>query len=98
MADKQGKSAPFVDMQKEFQKMSASDQHYIKKVEKMNLDRAKDMKLLRNRNKITGGIIGALVVGIYAYTILSVRQEKFLDDFDATQVKKASSWNTNELS
>jgi len=64
MADKQGKSAPFADMKKEFQKMSASDQHYIKKVKKMNLDRAKDIKLLRNRNKITGGIIGALVVGI----------------------------------
>jgi len=91
MADKQGKSMPFVDMSKEFNKLNASDQHFVKKVEKMNLTRAKDTKMLRNRNKITGGIIGAIVVSIYAYTILSVKQEKFLDDFDAPQVKKASS-------
>jgi len=80
---------PFVDMSKEFDKLNATDQHFVKKVEKMNMTRAKDTKMLRNRNKITGGIIASLVVGIYAYTILSVKQEKFLDDFDATPVKKS---------
>jgi len=91
MADKRGQSAHMVDMAKEFEKLNVADQHFIKKVEKMNLDRAKDTKLLRNRNKITGGIIASLVVGIYAYTILSVKQEKFLDDFDPSQIKKAPS-------
>jgi hypothetical protein len=82
---------PLVDMKKEFEKLNASDQHFIKKLEKLNLTRAKDTKMLRSRNKLTGILIGAAVIGIYAYTILSVKQEKFLDDFDKTSVKKDAS-------
>jgi hypothetical protein len=81
---------PEVDMKKEFSKLNAADQHFIKKVEEMNLKRASDAKLLRTKNKVTGLVIGAAVIGIYAYTILSVKQEKFLDELDAVPVKKTA--------
>jgi hypothetical protein len=90
MADKKGSSMPSVDMTKEFTKLNEADQHFIKKLETLNADRAKGVKHLRYRNKYTGFALGALVLGIYSYTILSVKQEKFLDDFDNTQIKKSS--------
>lgn len=80
---------PSVDMTKEFNKLNASDQHFVKKLEQMNLDRAKDMKIMRSRNKLTGLIIGAGVLGVYFYTIFSVKQEKFLDDFDKVPETKS---------
>jgi len=79
---------PIVDMKKEFANLNSSDQHFIKKLEKLNTDRAKDIKVVRGRNKLTALAISAAVIGIYAYTILSVKQEKFLDDFDTTEIKK----------
>jgi len=79
---------PSVDMTKEFTKLNEADQHFIKKLETLNVDRAKGVKHLRHRNMYTGIALGALVLGIYSYTILSVKQEKFLDDFDNTQIKK----------
>ncbi|XP_050955217.1 cytochrome c oxidase assembly factor 3 homolog, mitochondrial [Labeo rohita] len=39
-------------------------------------------KQLRSRNLITGLTIGAFVVGIFSYTILSVRQERMMDEID----------------
>uniref|UniRef100_A0A8C1WDP9 Cytochrome c oxidase assembly factor 3 n=1 Tax=Cyprinus carpio TaxID=7962 RepID=A0A8C1WDP9_CYPCA len=39
-------------------------------------------KQLRSRNLITGLTIGAFVVGLFSYTILSVRQEKIMDEID----------------
>jgi len=53
-----------VDMTKEMIKLDPSEQHFVKKLEQMNLDRAKDMKLLRSRNKLIGAAIGAGVFGI----------------------------------
>ncbi|XP_012697302.1 cytochrome c oxidase assembly factor 3 homolog, mitochondrial [Clupea harengus] len=37
---------------------------------------------LRGRNLITGLTIGAFVVGMFTYTIYSVKQEKIMDDID----------------
>jgi len=78
---------PEVDMTKEMIKLGPSERHFVKKLEQMNLNRAKDMKVLRSRNKLFGAAIGAGVLGIYFYTIFSVKQEKFLD-FEVTQEKK----------
>ncbi|XP_054861057.1 cytochrome c oxidase assembly factor 3 homolog, mitochondrial isoform X4 [Amphiprion ocellaris] len=37
---------------------------------------------LRRRNRLTGLAIGAFVVGMFSYTILSVKQERILDELD----------------
>ncbi|XP_059413224.1 cytochrome c oxidase assembly factor 3 homolog, mitochondrial [Carassius carassius] len=42
----------------------------------------RNSKQLRSRNLITGLTIGAFVVGLFSYTILSVRQEKIMDEID----------------
>uniref|UniRef100_A0A672SI73 Cytochrome c oxidase assembly factor 3 n=2 Tax=Sinocyclocheilus grahami TaxID=75366 RepID=A0A672SI73_SINGR len=39
-------------------------------------------KQLRSRNLITGLTIGAFVLGLFSYTILSVRQERIMDEID----------------
>ncbi|XP_043085321.1 cytochrome c oxidase assembly factor 3 homolog, mitochondrial [Puntigrus tetrazona] len=39
-------------------------------------------KQLRSRNLITGLTIGAFVIGLFSYTILSVRQERVMGEID----------------
>lgn len=53
-----------VDMSKEFDRLNASDQHFVRKLEQMNFTRAKDMKVMRSRNKLTGLLIGTGVLGV----------------------------------
>ncbi|KAK7488190.1 hypothetical protein BaRGS_00020632 [Batillaria attramentaria] len=77
-----------VDMAKEFSKLSESDQYFVRKLEQMNRDRARDMKALRRKNWITGLAIGAGVLSIYFYSMYAVRQERFLADFDKVPDKK----------
>ena len=60
---------PKVDMAKEFVNLSESDKHFVKKLERMNTDRAKDMKMMRGRNKLTGVLLG---VGVLAICILAL--------------------------
>lgn len=55
---------------------------YAKIVEQQNLERAIKLKKLRSRNLIIGGLLGSAVLGIYSYSILAVKQETFLDDFE----------------
>ncbi|CAL8242189.1 unnamed protein product [Merluccius merluccius] len=42
----------------------------------------KNAERIRGRNRLTGLAIGAFVVGVFSYTILSVKQEKILDEID----------------
>ncbi|XP_060946142.1 cytochrome c oxidase assembly factor 3 homolog, mitochondrial [Limanda limanda] len=42
----------------------------------------KNAPKLRRRNLITGLSIGAFVVGMFTYTILSVKQEKIVEELD----------------
>ncbi|XP_041756499.1 cytochrome c oxidase assembly factor 3 homolog, mitochondrial [Coregonus clupeaformis] len=42
----------------------------------------KKSQQLRGRNIATGLAIGAFVLGIYAYTFYSVKQEKIMDELD----------------
>ncbi|XP_056285833.1 cytochrome c oxidase assembly factor 3 homolog, mitochondrial [Pseudoliparis swirei] len=42
----------------------------------------KKTQKLRTRNVVTGIAIGALVMGIYAYTFYSVSQERVMDEMD----------------
>lgn len=55
---------------------------YMKLIEQKNLERVQKLQQINRRNRITGLAIGAGVLSIYAYSILAVKQETFLDDFD----------------
>ncbi|XP_053193863.1 cytochrome c oxidase assembly factor 3 homolog, mitochondrial [Scomber japonicus] len=37
---------------------------------------------IRSRNLMTGLAIGAFVVGMFSYTVLSVKQERVIDELD----------------
>ncbi|XP_069381212.1 cytochrome C oxidase assembly factor 3b [Paralichthys olivaceus] len=42
----------------------------------------KNAPRLRRRNLITGLCIGAFVVGMFSYTIMSVKQERIVEELD----------------
>lgn len=70
---KYGESAP---------KLDRAQLEFMKLVEKQNLERVAKLQKVRRNNLITGGALLTSVIGIYTYSILSVKQESFLDDFD----------------
>lgn len=55
---------------------------YMKIIEQKNLERVQKLQQINKRNRITGCLIGAGVLGIYLYSINAVKQETFLDDFE----------------
>ena len=61
--------------------LSEAEQLYIKRFEERHFRNVERRKRERQRARIIGLSFGALVIGIYVYTILRVRQETFLDDF-----------------
>lgn len=62
-------------------KLKASEVDFMKLIEKENLNRVKKLQGLRRRNNLTGIVLGGTVLSIYLYSMLAVKQEKFLDDF-----------------
>ncbi|XP_032574193.1 cytochrome c oxidase assembly factor 3, mitochondrial [Drosophila sechellia] len=77
---KYGESAP---------KPDKAQLQFMKLIEEQNLDRVQKLKRIRRNNLLTAGALGVSVLAIYGYSIFSVQQEKFLDDFE--EPKKVSS-------
>lgn len=63
-------------------KLSPAQLNFMKLIEQQNLERVAKLERIRRRNAWTGLGLGALVLGIYGYSMFAVKQEKFLDDFD----------------
>lgn len=61
--------------------LKQSEIDFMKILEKRNLERATKLRRQKTLNNRVGLAIGGTVLGIYLYTILAVKQEKFLDDF-----------------
>ncbi|KAL1512706.1 hypothetical protein ABEB36_002252 [Hypothenemus hampei] len=66
----------------DFSKLKASEREFIQRVSRENAERVAKLQKVKRNNLITAGILGSLVASIYAYTILSIKQETFLDDFE----------------
>ncbi|XP_063978100.1 cytochrome c oxidase assembly factor 3, mitochondrial isoform X2 [Diachasmimorpha longicaudata] len=75
-------SMPKVDLVKDASKLSTSDLHWMKLIEKQNLERVQKLKLERKRSAIIGLALTAAVFSIYSYTIHAVKQENYFDDFE----------------
>lgn len=73
---------PKVDLLKDAAKLRSTDVVYMKRLEEQNLQRAKRVQVYRKANNRTAIALALGVIGIYTYTIYSVKQEKFLDDFE----------------
>lgn len=66
-------------------KFKQSELDFMKFIERQNLERVTKLKALRKRNVWTGLVIGGTVLSIYLYSMLAIKQEKFLDDFNEPQ-------------
>jgi hypothetical protein len=84
-----GEQMPKVDLKKDGNLMNKSLVDYMKLVEKENLNRVQKLKRLRRNNLITAFGLSASVLGIYGYSIYSVSQETFLDDFNQPPTEEA---------
>ena len=63
-------------------KLGRIQMNLVKKAEKQNLDRAVRHRKFRRGDWVIASVCFGLAVGIYAYTIYGIKQEKFLDDFE----------------
>lgn len=63
-------------------KIDPNQLEFMKIIEKQNQARVLKLKRVRRNNLVTGLTIGATVLAIYGYSMWSVKQEKFLDDFE----------------
>lgn len=76
---------PKVDLLKDAGKLKFTDIIYMKRLEEHNQQRAKKvLEYRKSNNRLAFALIFG-VIGIYTYTIYSVKQEKFLDDFEEPQ-------------
>lgn len=88
---KQNEAMPRIDVLKDAGRLKTTDIVYMRRMEEQNLQRAKRVQEYRKANNRTAFALALGVIGIYAYTIYSVKQEKFLDDFEMPEktVEKA---------
>lgn len=80
MGDKQ--HMPKLDISNDKLKLSQAQLDYMKILEKQNIDRVAKLKRLRRNNILTGVALLGGVLSIYTYSIVAVKQEKFLDEVD----------------
>uniref|UniRef100_A0A336LLT7 Cytochrome c oxidase assembly factor 3 n=1 Tax=Culicoides sonorensis TaxID=179676 RepID=A0A336LLT7_CULSO len=63
-------------------KIRQSDIDFMKLIESQNLERVKKLQKTRKNNFLVGCILGGTVLSIYMYSMFTVKQETFLDDFE----------------
>ncbi|KAK9535708.1 hypothetical protein VZT92_008075 [Zoarces viviparus] len=61
--------------------LSAAEQQLFRRRQELDYWK-KNAARLRGRNLLTGLAIGAFVVGMFSYTILSVKQERIVEELD----------------
>ncbi|GAV08808.1 hypothetical protein RvY_18449 [Ramazzottius varieornatus] len=55
---------------------------FMRKADMWNRERVLQMRKLKAKNILTGLLLGGTVASIYAYSIMAIKQETFLDDLD----------------
>ncbi|CAH1397752.1 unnamed protein product [Nezara viridula] len=80
-----GDQMPKLNLEKD--KVDRTVIDYIKIVEAQNRARVEKLRRIRRNNLITAFGLGVGVLSIYGYSIYSVSQEKFLDDFERPAIK-----------
>lgn len=67
--------------------------NFMKLLEKENVERVRKLRLTQKRNLVTGWTLGLTVLSIYAFSMFSIKQETFLNDFEEpkTVIKNTNS-------
>ncbi len=73
---------PKLNVQTDGPKLSQAQLDYMRIVEQQNRERVAKLKKLQRNNLLTGLALASGVFGIYAYSMLAVKQENFLDELD----------------
>nr|XP_046185947.1 cytochrome c oxidase assembly factor 3 homolog, mitochondrial [Oncorhynchus gorbuscha] len=63
------------------EQLTAAQKQLLSKRQDLDYWKKNALKI-RSRNRITGLAIGAFVIGMFSYTILSVKQERIMEDID----------------
>lgn len=84
---------PKFNLDKDKATVNKSTIDFMKIIEKENLERVNKLKKVKRANLITAIALGAGVFSIYAYSMLAVKQETFLDDFDEPEIEPAKDLN-----
>ena len=71
-----------LNLKSDKRKLTQTDLINMKRVEEINLQRVAKLKITRRKNIFTAAALICSVLGIYSYTIKTVQQEEFLDDFN----------------
>lgn len=74
-----------IDLNTEMKNFSPVQQMYFRKLIERNAIRARREQRARNHFRISGLILFTIVFSVYGYTMLAIKQEKFLDDFDTPE-------------
>jgi hypothetical protein len=67
-------------------KLSPVQKMYIDKINARNLEVIKKMKKQKRMARSMGIFLGIFVIGVYTYTIVNLKQERFLDDFEVPEL------------
>jgi ABC-type anion transport system duplicated permease subunit len=71
-----------INLEKDLPKFSKIEQYYFQKIDAQNQKRLEEQRKKKKIGRITGLTLGAIVLGIYFYSMFAVKQETFLDDFE----------------
>ncbi|XP_035472344.1 cytochrome c oxidase assembly factor 3 homolog, mitochondrial [Scophthalmus maximus] len=64
------------------QQQQQQQQQLLRRRQELDYHWKKNAPRLRRRNLLTGLAIGAFVVGMFSYTIVSVKQERIVEELD----------------
>ena len=67
-------------------KLSPVQKMYIDKLALKNAEFFQRAKKQKKISRLVGIILGSVALGIYTFTIVSMKQEKFLDDFEVPEL------------
>ncbi|KAK3794417.1 hypothetical protein RRG08_014491 [Elysia crispata] len=73
---------PEVDQIAKPQDQAKADKYFVQKAEKMHAQKGRKILALKGKNKLVGLTLVGCVLGIYSYTMFSVRQGKMMEAFD----------------
>ena len=74
-----------IDLTKDLDKLTPTQRMFIEKLNSKANEKFAMRKKLKKHYRVTGAILGSIVLSIYFYTMFAIRQEKFLDDFEVPE-------------
>ncbi|KAH9423448.1 Cytochrome c oxidase assembly factor 3, mitochondrial [Dermatophagoides pteronyssinus] len=82
MSNNQQQSSTSAKMKNEQPPIDDLQQTFIRKAQFIEQQKFNKARAIRMRNRLSGLVMATVVGSIYFYTIMTVKQEKFLDELD----------------